>query len=82
MNIGRSISSPSEIQSRDRTLLSKGYVTKFDRKKTWFPKDQKIHGHCTTGEVETELHFLLYCPQCEQPTKRYLFAILKQNPKS
>lgn len=30
-------------------------------KKTWLPKEERVCGHCTTGEVETEMHFLLYC---------------------
>lgn len=30
-------------------------------KKTWLPKEERVCGHCMTGEVETEMHFLLYC---------------------
>ena len=30
-------------------------------KKSWQPKENRICGHCSTGEVETEMHFLLQC---------------------
>ena len=59
-----------EIQSKDRSLPSTGYVTtvlpqrKVDTKKKTFkrlPKQQQICGHCTTGETETELQFLPDC---------------------
>ena len=29
--------------------------------KTWLPKKERICGHCQTGKVETEEHFLLHC---------------------
>lgn len=30
-------------------------------RKTWLPKEDRICGNCQTGEVETEVHFLLQC---------------------
>ncbi len=30
-------------------------------KKSWLPPEERVCGHCTTGEVETEMHFLLKC---------------------
>uniref|UniRef100_A0A4W5RDT1 ribonuclease H n=1 Tax=Hucho hucho TaxID=62062 RepID=A0A4W5RDT1_9TELE len=36
-------------------------------KKTWLPKEERVCGHCTTGEVETEMHFLLYCDKYSSP---------------
>ena len=30
-------------------------------KKSWQPKENRACGHCWTGEVETEMHFLLKC---------------------
>ena len=31
------------------------------RRQSWLPREQRICGHCTAGEVETEVHFLLQC---------------------
>lgn len=31
------------------------------RRQSWLPREQRICAHCTTGEVETEAHFLLQC---------------------
>ncbi len=30
-------------------------------KKSWRPTGERVYGHCMTGEVETEMHFLLKC---------------------
>lgn len=29
--------------------------------KSWLPPEERVCGHCTAGEVETEMHFLLHC---------------------
>ena len=46
-------------------------VEKGRYKQAWLPREQRLCGHCTTGEVETEMHFLLYCPKFEQIRKGY-----------
>ncbi|KAI2656568.1 hypothetical protein H4Q32_029770 [Labeo rohita] len=30
-------------------------------KKSWLPRKERVCAHCTTGENETEVHFLLHC---------------------
>ena len=35
--------------------------------KTWLPKEERVCGHCATGEVETEMHFLRYCEKYSSP---------------
>lgn len=73
----QSISTQSEKQSRDRSLpkyrLSDNNlaIEKGRYKKAWLPREQRICGHCTTDEVETEMHFLLYCPKYEKIRQQY-----------
>ena len=40
-------------------------------KKSWLPKEERICGHCKTGEVETEMHFLLTCTYYLQIRKQF-----------
>ena len=35
-------------------------------RKNWLPREQRICGHCETGMVETEEHFLLHCGKYKQ----------------
>ena len=30
-------------------------------RQTWLPREERICAHCSTGEIETEIHFLLNC---------------------
>ena len=55
-------------------------VEKGRYKKTWLPRDQRICGHCTTDEVETEMHFLLHCPKYEQIRQQYFLIFAKEVP--
>ena len=36
-------------------------IDKGRHKKSWLPKEQRVCGHCMTGEVDTEMHFILHC---------------------
>ena len=40
-------------------------------KKSWQPKENRICDHCLTGEVETEMHFLLQCEQFNEIRNNY-----------
>ena len=40
-------------------------------KKTWLPKENRICDHCSTGEVETEMHFLLQCEELDEIRNTY-----------
>ncbi len=40
-------------------------------KKSWLPLDERFCGHCTTGEVETEVHFLLKCDKYRDVRTEY-----------
>ena len=63
--------------SKQRQILTKYRLSDHSlaiekgRHKKWLPKEQRICGHCTTGEVETEMHFLLYCEKCENIRQNY-----------
>lgn len=46
-------------------------IEKGRHKKSWSPKEQRICGHCTTDEVETEVHFLLKCPKYESEPRAF-----------
>jgi len=52
----------------DHTLA----IEKGRHKKTWLPKEYRICGHCTSGEIETEKHFLLKCYKYESIRDQYL----------
>ncbi|MGH0192630.1 UNVERIFIED_CONTAM: hypothetical protein FKN15_020198 [Acipenser sinensis] len=36
-------------------------IEKGRHRQTWLPKEERLCGHCETGEVETEMHFLTHC---------------------
>ena len=82
----QSIFTQSEIQSRDRFLTKYRLsdhslaIEKGRYKKAWLPRDQRICGHCTTGEVETEMHFLLHCPKYEEIRQQYFSIFAKKVP--
>ncbi|XP_037402655.1 T-lymphocyte activation antigen CD80-like [Pygocentrus nattereri] len=40
-------------------------------KHSWIPREDRVCGHCKTGEVETEVHFLLHCPKYEHIRNKY-----------
>ena len=46
-------------------------IEKGRHKKSWLPTEQRVCGHCTTGEVETEMHFLLKCDKYNHITVEY-----------
>ncbi|KAI4904413.1 hypothetical protein NFI96_007497 [Prochilodus magdalenae] len=39
---------------------------------TWLPREERVCGHCGSGEVETETHFLLHCQRYMHIRDRYL----------
>ena len=72
----RTLSSPKKLadnlstvrDSKQRQILTNYRLSdhslaieKGRHKKCWLPKEQRICGNCTTGEVKTEMHFLLHC---------------------
>ncbi len=50
-----------QILTRFRLSDHKLEIEKGRLKKSWQPKENRVCGHCSTGEVETEMHFLLQC---------------------
>ena len=61
----------------DHTLA----IEKGRHRNTWLPKEQRICGHCKTGEVETEMHFLLHCEKYSEIRAHYFskFSLTIQN---
>ena len=47
-------------------------IEKGRHKKTWLPEESRVCSHCTTGEVETEMHFLLHCQRYKN-TRQHFF---------
>ena len=47
-------------------------------KKSWLAREERVCGHCRTGEVETEVHFLLNCPKYESIRNKYFNQFEKQ----
>ena len=41
-------------------------IEKGRHRKTWLPPEQRLCCHCTSGETETELHFLTKCEKYKQ----------------
>ena len=47
-------------------------------RQTWLPREERVCGHCSTGEVETETHFLLRCEKFSSLTNFYCREIAKK----
>ena len=50
-----------QILTRYRLSDHKLAIETGRHKKSWQPKESRTCDHCLTGEVETEMHFLLQC---------------------
>ena len=48
-------------------------------RQSWLPREDRVCGHCRTGEVETEVHFLLNCPRYEPIRTQYFNKIIYIN---
>ncbi|MGH0192693.1 UNVERIFIED_CONTAM: hypothetical protein FKN15_021413 [Acipenser sinensis] len=46
-------------------------IEKGRHRQTWLPKEERLCGHCETGEVETEMHFLLQCNKYSEKRQTY-----------
>ena len=66
------------MRKRERLIDHSLAIEKGRHKKCWLPKEQRICGHCTTGEVDTEMHFLLHCEKLENIRQNY-FDKFKSN---
>uniref|UniRef100_A0A3B1JC70 ribonuclease H n=1 Tax=Astyanax mexicanus TaxID=7994 RepID=A0A3B1JC70_ASTMX len=50
-------------------------------KQSWLPREERLCAHCSTGEVETEMHFLLQCEKFKETRNFFInkFNYLIQN---
>ena len=55
-------------------------IEKSRRRQTWLSREDRLCGHCSQNEVETELHFLTSCPMYDH-LRRYTFPTDPMDPQ-
>ena len=55
-------------------------VEKGRHQKEWKPRELRVCKHCSSGEIETEAHFLLSCPLYQTEREAFLQQITAADP--